>query len=150
MTTPKAVLKCRECGEIRPASYGADKHSRIDGCDGPLDPYCSKCCRFLASDGCSQCESNARIERVLSTPGLAIAYSLLRHWPWFRTLSDDFIDRAGITARSKREVVSAAGLAAVAMCAPAWMRVLLWILIAASVLFVCTTPTVSHKESGTT
>lgn len=163
MTAPKAALNCRECGEIRPEGYGADKHSRIDGCDGRLDPYCSKCCRFLAGDECARCESDTReaerrstlerkvrIARVLSTPGLSIAYSLLRHWPWFRTLSDDFVDRAGITARSKREVVSAAGLAAVAMCASAWMQVLLWGLIAASILLVCTTPAVSHKESGTT
>ncbi len=163
MMASQTVLKCRECGEIRPAGYRADKHSAIDGCDGRLDPYCENCRKFLISDECAQCENNAReaerqrnlerkarIERVLSTPGLSIAYSLLRRWPWFRAFSDDFIERAGITARRKHELALAAGIAAVSLCAPTWMQVLLWCLIFASVLVVCTMPTVTNEESGET
>lgn len=163
MTASATVLKCRECGEIRPAGYGAEKHSEIDGCDGRLDPYCNNCHKFLISGECTQCESHAReaerrrslhrkarIEQILSTPGLSLTYSLLRRWPWFRALSDDFVDQAGITARSKRELSLTAGLTALGMCAPAWMQVLLWGFIAVSTLLVCTAPTVPDKESGAT
>jgi|694.fasta_scaffold08419_5 hypothetical protein len=158
MSASTNVLKCREYGMIRSAGYEADGHSRIDGCDGRLDSYCNDCRNFFIGDMCTQCaqsaleaerrhtlERKAGIERLLAAPGVLFACSLLRRWPWFHALSNDFIDRAGLTVRSKYELSIAAGFTAVRMSAPAWMRAPLWALIATTTLLVCTTPTIASN-----
>jgi len=158
MSASTNVLKCRECGMIRSAGYEADEHGRIDGCDGRIDPYCNDCRKFFIGDTCTQCaqsaleaerrhtlERKARIEHLLAAIGVSFAYSLLRHWPWFRALSNGFINRAGLTVRSKYELSIAAGFTAAGMCAPAWMLVALWAVIPATTLLVCTMPTIASS-----
>lgn len=149
MAPPVVVLKCRECGASRPVGYEAADHSRLDGCDGCLDFYCNACRRFIAAAKCATCESHAleaekqrlrerkeRIEQLLCMPGVSHAYSSLRRWPWFERASGDFVARGGIARQQKLHLAIVAGLAGLTLCAPAWLRVVLWSLITLSVLFV--------------
>lgn len=153
------VLKCRECGATRAIGYGCAEHSRLDGCDGQLDFYCNACRRFVPVEKCATCEHRAgeadkqqlrerkkRITKLLSMPGVSLAYACLRRWSWFERASEDFIERGGLARQQKKDVAVAAGVVVLGLCAPAWMRVVLWSSITLSVLLVLCCRTLSDDR----
>lgn len=160
MADSLVVLKCRECGASRATGYTEAEHSRLDGCDGCLAFYCNACRSFITTAECASCESHvrkaekrrlherrARIEKLLSTPGISLAYSLLRRWPWFEAASDDFVALGGVARGKKNELAMAAGAAALGMCAPPWMQIVLWMLIAVLVfVLLCSRTLPDHRS----
>lgn len=140
MATADVVLKCRDCGEVRPSGYSNADHSSRDHCDGKLDYYCTVCRKFIVEAACPSCIGRAReaeelarrrrqesIVRWRSMPVVAQVHSLLRQSPWFRRALDDWEHREGLRRLQKRDLTLIASALFAGMLLPQAWRTLAFV-----------------------
>ena len=137
MSTASLVLKCRTCGENRPAGFSCAKHRDLDHCDGSLEQYCSICKKFTGAPSCSLCERRssdeadrarhqrqAVIKRWRSYPVILQLHWAISQSTWGKRAVDDFEYRCGLQVTQKRDLkLICAGLCVGVLLPPSYSPV---------------------------